>query len=110
MRTIIIGDIHGCYRELVKLLEKVEFDKKTYRLISLGDLMDRDRLDREEITESLPEVLMWDRTQIDQNDYHGKLTIIGYTPIEDATWYVGDEATTEVLPEHKWMPLPETTG
>jgi len=37
-------------------------------------------------------------------------TIIGHTPIEDATWYVGDEATAEVLPEHKWMPLPETTG
>lgn len=41
MRTIIIGDIHGCYRELVKLLEKVKFDRKADRLISLGDLMDR---------------------------------------------------------------------
>lgn len=41
MRTIIIGDIHGCYRELTELLEKVEFKKETDRLISLGDLMDR---------------------------------------------------------------------
>lgn len=43
MRTIIIGDIHGCYRELTKLLEKVAFDKEADRLIALGDLMDRGR-------------------------------------------------------------------
>ncbi len=173
MRTIIIGDIHGCYRELTKLLEKVKFDKERDQLISLGDLMDRGKqsyevynffrllkkemgerciiirgnheemmleaalfpgddpwkrnggtktikssykhkthifhhadwfkkntvltyegenfqcchvgLDSEDIAENLPEVLMWDRTRIDRNDYYGKLTIIGHTPIEDAT-------------------------
>lgn len=41
MRTIIIGDIHGCYQETVVLLEKTGFDEEMDRLISLGDLIDR---------------------------------------------------------------------
>lgn len=65
-------------------------------------------LDSEDIAENLPEVLMLDRTRIDRNDYYGKLTIIGHTPIEDATWYAGDEKTTEILPERKRMQLPKT--
>ena len=38
-RTIFIGDIHGCYDELMELLKKVSFDPQSDRLISLGDLM-----------------------------------------------------------------------
>ena len=38
-RTIFVGDIHGCFDELMELLEKVQFDPKSDRLISLGDLM-----------------------------------------------------------------------
>lgn len=41
MRTIIIGDIHGCYREFISLLKKVNYKKKHDRLILMGDLMDR---------------------------------------------------------------------
>lgn len=41
MRTIIIGDIHGCFREFSSLLEKIKFDKKSDRLILLGDVIDR---------------------------------------------------------------------
>ena len=41
MRTIIIGDIHGCFKELVLLLEKVQFDQGRDLLISLGDMIDR---------------------------------------------------------------------
>ena len=40
MRTIIIGDIHGCDRELRALLEKVRPQQED-RLILLGDLFDR---------------------------------------------------------------------
>lgn len=39
-RTIVVGDIHGCFDELVKLLELVEFDKEDV-LISVGDMLDR---------------------------------------------------------------------
>ena len=41
MRTIIIGDVHGCYDELIALLQKVRYRAKKDRLIMLGDLMDR---------------------------------------------------------------------
>ena len=37
-RTIVVGDIHGCYDELVDLLDKVSFGSED-RLISVGDLI-----------------------------------------------------------------------
>ncbi len=41
MRRIVVGDIHGCYREFTALLKKVNYRKGVDRLILLGDLMDR---------------------------------------------------------------------
>jgi len=41
MRTIIIGDIHGCHRQLSDLLTFLNPDPDTDRLILLGDLFDR---------------------------------------------------------------------
>jgi serine/threonine protein phosphatase 1 len=38
-RTLIIGDIHGCYNELMELLKKVHYHPAEDRLISLGDLI-----------------------------------------------------------------------
>ena len=40
MRSIIIGDIHGCNKELCTLLEKVKSGKED-QIILLGDLFDR---------------------------------------------------------------------
>jgi serine/threonine protein phosphatase 1 len=39
-RTIVIGDIHGCYREMLQLLDVVRFTDRDL-LISVGDLVDR---------------------------------------------------------------------
>lgn len=41
MKTIIIGDIHGCYEEFIALLEKCVFCPEEDTLILNGDLMDR---------------------------------------------------------------------
>lgn len=41
MKTIIISDIHGCYDEFMELLDLIEYNPKTIRLIILGDLVDR---------------------------------------------------------------------
>ena len=41
MRTIIVGDIHGCYGEFISLLKKLGYKSRKDRLILLGDLMDR---------------------------------------------------------------------
>lgn len=41
MRTLILGDIHGCYDELECLLSKVAYDKTKDKLYCVGDLVDR---------------------------------------------------------------------
>ena len=40
-KTVLITDLHGCYRELTRLLGLAQFDPEKDRLICLGDLMDR---------------------------------------------------------------------
>jgi calcineurin-like phosphoesterase family protein len=45
-RTIVVGDIHGCYDELTDLLEKVKL-KKADRVVSVGDLITKGPKSRE---------------------------------------------------------------
>lgn len=40
-RTICISDIHGCIDEFEELLKKISYNKKSDRIILLGDLIDR---------------------------------------------------------------------
>jgi len=40
-RTIIVGDIHGCFSELLELMDKVQFCHGKDRLILLGDLINK---------------------------------------------------------------------
>lgn len=40
-RDFVVGDIHGCLPDLLDLLDRVSFDKKVDRLLSVGDLVDR---------------------------------------------------------------------
>lgn len=41
MRTLVIGDVHGCLDELRDLLNAASFVKGTDHLVFVGDLMDR---------------------------------------------------------------------
>lgn len=45
-RTIIVGDIHGCYDELIDLLDKVNFGGRD-RVVSVGDLIVKGQKNRE---------------------------------------------------------------
>lgn len=45
-RTIVVGDIHGCYDELIELLEKVDVGKDD-RVVSVGDLITKGPKSRE---------------------------------------------------------------
>lgn len=40
-RDFVMGDLHGCFDQLVMFLEFIHFDKAKDRLISVGDLVDR---------------------------------------------------------------------
>lgn len=40
-RTIIVGDIHGCIDEFEELIQVLNYNKNSDRLILLGDLIDR---------------------------------------------------------------------
>jgi serine/threonine protein phosphatase 1 len=40
-RTLIVGDVHGCFKELQELLEKVSYSKEEDRLIFVGDLINK---------------------------------------------------------------------
>ena len=41
MRTIVISDIHGSFYTMKKLLDEVDFDRYSDKLICLGDMCDR---------------------------------------------------------------------
>lgn len=41
MAIYAIGDLHGCYREFKKLLEKIDFDHAQDKLYLVGDLINR---------------------------------------------------------------------
>lgn len=41
MKTLLISDIHGCLEELNELLDLVKYTPQNYRLIVVGDLVDR---------------------------------------------------------------------
>ena len=45
-RTIVVGDIHGCYDELIELLQSIEFDKSD-RVVAVGDLISKGPKSRE---------------------------------------------------------------
>jgi serine/threonine protein phosphatase 1 len=40
-RILIVGDVHGCLDELLFCLEKLNWNKETDLLVSVGDLIDR---------------------------------------------------------------------
>ena len=41
MAKYVVGDIQGCFDELMELLEKVNFNEKTDHLICAGDIINR---------------------------------------------------------------------
>ena len=41
MKTIVVGDIHGCFAEFEEILRRTELDEDGDRLILIGDIIDR---------------------------------------------------------------------
>lgn len=40
-RTLIVGDVHGCFKELEELLKNAKYSKEEDRLIFVGDLINK---------------------------------------------------------------------
>ena len=40
-RDFVVGDVHGCFRTLERLLDDIAFEPDRDRLFSVGDLIDR---------------------------------------------------------------------
>ena len=197
MRTILIGDIHGCYDEFERLLQEIHFSSTTDRLILLGDLMDRGKdsckvfhkaselkadmgsrfvvlkgshekllldnslylkdralwwiigkgatirsfkrhkeqmadciewfrqhtvlfyetpqfqcvhagIKNECLAENDEYTLLMDHGIVRRNLYNGKLTITGHIHLKEPTWFDGSGSKGQILPYHKWIPLPQS--
>src|SRR5207237_4336961 len=48
-RHIILGDVHGCFEEMLELLEQMHFDPANDVLVSVGDIVDRGPMIRETV-------------------------------------------------------------
>ena len=41
MTDYVVGDIQGCFEDLISLLDKIDFDPSKDRLIAAGDIVNR---------------------------------------------------------------------
>jgi bis(5'-nucleosyl)-tetraphosphatase (symmetrical) len=41
MSTYVIGDVHGCFNQLINLLDKIDYDSQKDKIILTGDLVNR---------------------------------------------------------------------
>lgn len=41
LKVFFVGDVHGCFNELMLLLKKAEYNPRNHRLILLGDLINK---------------------------------------------------------------------
>lgn len=74
-RTILIGDVHGCYMELVELLSIVNASHKSDRIIFLGDLVHKGPMSAEVLNlvyENQWEVILGNHDDFFLNALQGK--------------------------------------
>ena len=97
MKTIVIGDIHGCYDELETLLlsleENKEYNKNTDKLIFLGDYIDRGK-DSRLVVELIRELQENNDNVIALMGNHEDMLLDYWRGLDDAWMHNGAYATT----------------
>ena len=96
MKTIVIGDIHGCYNELKKLIQDLqesgEYNKKKDKLVFLGDYIDRGK-DSRLVIEYIRKLQRKNKNVIALMGNHEDM-LLNYYYGDDETWtFNGSEAT-----------------
>lgn len=106
MRTIVVGDIHGCYNELkeliVELKTKKEYNKDTDRLIFIGDYIDRGR-DSDKVIKYIRELQRDNDKVIALKGNHEDMCVNYYKYREDNWKYNGGNATIKSFHGHKQL-------
>ena len=104
MKTIVIGDVHGCYNELKELLLTLEvnneYNKDTDKLIFLGDYIDRGKDSR--LVIELIRSLQKDNDNVIALMGNHEDMLLGYINGNDVSWlYNGCETTIESYDGYK---------
>ena len=96
-KTFIIGDIHGCYEELIELVDKLEINKEEDIIIFVGDYFDRGPKSYEvwKFLEGLKEELK-DRCVLLCGN-HEQMLVDCYKYKDDTWTYNGRNATVDSL-------------
>lgn len=113
MKTIVVGDIHGCYKELKQLIidlkDNQEYNKDTDRLIFLGDYIDRGK-DSCKVIQYIKELQKENDNVIALMGNHEKMCIEYITQNENIWLYNGYQATLnsygsykELIKDVEWM-------
>ena len=113
MKTIVVGDIHGCYNELKELMidlkENQEYNENTDRLIFLGDYIDRGD-DSYKVVQYIKELQKENSNVIALMGNHEKMCVEYMTEHKDTWLWNGYEYTLdsygsykELLKDIEWM-------
>lgn len=98
MKTIVIGDIHGCYNELKDLLLTLEmegvYNKNTDKLIFLGDYIDRGK-DSRLVVEFVRSLQKNNDNVIALKGNHEDMLLDYYKGVDDCWTFNGCEETIE---------------
>lgn len=103
MRTIVVGDIHGCFRDnpFLAYIRTLPLYYETEHYICVHAAVSRKG---PECTDR--SIALWDRSLADEGIYCGKLVIYGHTPMEKVLYQPGDGTCRQIVAGRK-QPLPE---
>lgn len=98
MKTIVIGDTHGCYNELKSLIATLEknkeYNKKRDRLIFLGDYIDRGR-DSRKVIGFIKQLQKHNKNVIALMGNHEDMLLKYLNRVDECWTWNGCEATIE---------------
>lgn len=102
MKTYVIGDIHGCFDEFQQLLDKIQPDLATERLILLGDYIDRGNKSYEMVRTLMSLQAKYGREKIVLLRGNHEQMAIDYYGEGDASYlYNGGDLTMRSFQQHR---------